>query len=193
MPSWLATGSRLRALLRTPGMMQVVAIAVLVIAAEVVAVGIITGTFSSHGGAGPAHAGPRLAWLTEANSHAAPRHAAGAAVVTRSHHAAPAPAVRPAAQPASAPASTPAPPATPTPLRHVSHSQPKRRSHTPQAPSQPAPQPVSQPAPSAHRFRHQHDHQAPAPNADPSPDSGQWHHHDGGQHEGDDGGSGRGS
>jgi len=185
MPSWLTTGSRLRALLRTPGVLQVVGIAVLVIAAEVVAVGILTGAFSSQGSDGPANAGPRLARLTEANPHAVPQHAAGSAAVTLVR-AKPAPATRPA--PAVAP--TPAP-AAPARTRHVSHRQPKRRSQAPQvpsqpAPSQPAPQPVSQPAPFGH-FHHHHDRQVPAPNADPQPQ--QQQEGDGGdQHQGDDAG-----
>jgi hypothetical protein len=189
MPPWLKTGSSLRALLRTPGMLQVAGIAVLVIFSEVVAVGILTGAFSRHGSAGPQNAGPRLAKLTEANPHARPRHAAGAAAVTI------APATHAAAAPRPAPTPAPAPVVATPPARHVTHSQPKRRFRSPapksrlhnpapHSPTRPAP---TQPPPSSTHFRHHRERQAPAPGADPSPQP--WQRDSGGQdHQGDGGG-----
>jgi hypothetical protein len=191
MPSWLTTGSRLRALLRTPGVLQVVGIAVLVIVAEVVAVGILTGAFSSHGSAGPENAGPRLARLTEANPHAVPQHAAGSAVVNLAR-ATPARTAHPA--PAVAPTPAPTTPAPTHHLRHVNHAQPKHRSQAPQAPSQPAPrqpapQRVSQPAPFEH-FHHHRDRQTPGPNVHlPQQQQQQQQDGDGGDlHQGEGGG-----
>jgi hypothetical protein len=179
MPSWLRTGSRLRALMRTPGMLQVVGIAVLVIVAEVVAVGILTGAFSSQGRDGPAQGGPRLARLTEANPHAAPQHAEGKAALTVAGRRAPhAPAVQPVS---SAPASTPV---VAAPAQHVTH----RDAPAPHAPTRRAP---------AFIHVHQHrDRRVPAPNVDPSTqpqqgrDGGEHHQGDGGgdQHQGDAGG-----